>query len=390
MKTIVASAALTLVAVGLTAASSSVSSAAQKDPLMFAGAVYAEGDDEVELTAHIWPNQQELLDLPVGSYVPTIPVPLELTGNRYAVRLDLADVPAEYRDKNGVEVLVEAFSEGKVDSYGEKLRPAADGGWERNVLVAAQTARASTFRMASGASTAETPGTLTLRTANSVDRRTAAAGLRPATLISAHVAEASGQMAASCRRKWNKTSKTWKRKVKISDVMPAKRHMKGSVRYKSGTSHSIQVAVKVGTAVSGGSNLTVSAAESVIPEPWTGDKVAWTKWRMRRYTHDCSPTYHRARAEKHLGGFTTTTRNRPRYTRCMPYEPMQEWSQARGKAWTYGAGFALWNSSFDTQTGYNTQTELVYNFPNRRRWLCGNNDFPAQAQLIAGYARKQS
>lgn len=356
---------------------------------MFGGDVYSEAGAEVELTGHIWPNQQALLALPVGAAVPTIPVPLAVSGNSYSVRLDIADVPADYRDKNGVEVLVEAFSDGRVDSYGEQLRPAAGGGWKRNPLVEAQTARASTFRVASGATETETPGTLTLRSTPSRTTRTASAPLQPATLVDGAGAEPEdGMAAAGCNRKWNKTGKTWIRTVKISDVMPAKRFMKGKVRYHVGTSHSIQVAVKVGTSVSGGSNRTVSASENVNPTAWHGDKVAWTKWRMRRYTHDCAPSYHQARPERHEGGFRKTKRSRPSYKKCMRYAK-GSWSNARGKAWTYKAGFALWNHTFDAQTGYNTKTVLVYKFPNRHAWLCGNNASPPHAQLVAGYRKNQ-
>ncbi|MGL5808503.1 MAG: hypothetical protein ACRCYQ_00980, partial [Nocardioides sp.] len=60
-----------------------------------------------------------------------------------------------------------------------------------------------------------------------------------------------------------------------------------------------------------------------------------------------------------------------------------DWAGARGTAWTYSAGFQLKGLSLNSQTGYDTFTELNYKFPRRKK-LCGNNAFPAQAELVAG------
>lgn len=360
-----------------------------KGPVMFGGDVFTEAGGPVEIEARIWPNQQELRKLPVGSVVPTIPIPLEINRGHYAVRLDPTKVPAGYQDENGVEVVVEVFADGKVDSYGEKLRPSA-AGWQRNALVEAQTARAEQLRLTSGSSTKNIPGTLTALRAGPKDKESSALVLRRANLREVSATNSSSQMAAGCPRKWFKTDVKWTRKVKISDVMPSKSYMKGMVRYKVGTKHSIQVGVKVGNNVSGGSNLSVSSDEKVNPVAWKGDKTARTKWRFRRYTHGCVPTWHQARPETHQGGYTTVNRSRPNYKKCSKYRKMNEWSQARGKAWTYGAGWQLWGVNFDAQTGYNSKTELVYRFPKKSRWLCGSNAYPPQARLVAGYSSNQN
>lgn len=129
--------------------------------------------------------------------MPTLEVPVEVAGNRYAVRLDVDDVPAAYGDANGVEVLVEAQTTPCPQGHpghglaGPRCPRDADVGLGRR----AQAGNAC---------------------------RT---GHGPAATA-----------AAGCDRKWNKTSKTWTRRVKVSDVMPAAKYMKGTVRYKSGTS----------------------------------------------------------------------------------------------------------------------------------------------------------
>lgn len=355
-------------------------------PVALSGAVYSHDNAPVQVTAAIWPNQKQLDKLPVGSPVPTIEVPVAVAGNQYTVRLDPADVPATHRARTGVDVEVTAHRAGTLDTYTESLTEASTGGWEHAAIVGDQARRAGAVRVGARAADLATaldgPGVLYLRPGG-------AAAARTARVTAPRVSAAAPDSLQSCPRKWFKTDTTWERRVKVSDVMPEVPYMKGKVIFKNGSEKSLEVAVNLSGTVSGGGTLSREASEKISGAAFKKDRTAKTDWKFRKYYHGCAEHYVQARAERHEGGYYKPQRSRPSYTKCKRYGAVDAWTDAEGKAWTYAAGFKLWGSGFDTQTGYDTMTELVYQFPKKRRWLCGNNDVPAHAELIAGYARKQ-
>lgn len=320
--------------------------------------------------------------------MPTLQVPVTTDGNSYEVRLQEQDVPAEYWDHGKVNLEVLAIGDGaSIDSYSETLEPAEDA-WERSALVEAQLAKhPDVARGAPGPGDMDAPGVLYLDEQTDTDGPVAR---RSVQRVVPAVATTGPMAQRSCPRKWFATDKTWKRKVKISDVMPGVAKMKGVANYYIGTDHTIEIGAKIGDSVAGGGSRTVSAGESVDPEMWKNDRIMYTSWEFRKYYHGCAKDYTQARAEKHLGGVRTESRDRPTYKKCRRYVPIKTWAQAKGTAYTYSLGWTLWGAGFDTQTGYDEKTELVYSFPKVARWLCGSNDYPAQANLVAGYRKNQA
>lgn len=367
----------------------SPSSAAPVAPVALTGVVTTDGSAPVSLSAVIWPDAEALEALPVGAAVPLLNVDaIEVTGNRYTVRVDPSRLPADYVGESGVDIQVEAHAELQpADAYSETVKN-TPAGWSRS-------AAARGLRERLGGEHRDTPGNLHIGTSDP------SATARPATLrVLGGLASggAGGGIMASSAGSLSleepicstiKTDVILDKSAKISDVMPATNYMTGRVTYTIGSSHELGVGIKSHDGIaSEGGTITRSSSESVTPA-WRGyDHTARTIWRYREYKSTCTGRI-TARAESHEGGYLTPTRSRPSYTNCLRYSPQEKWERETNLAYTYQAGVEIYGIGVNTQSGYNQSVRLQYAFPERSRWLCGNDANPAQAKLVAGYANDQ-
>ncbi|MBD8869902.1 hypothetical protein [Nocardioides donggukensis] len=349
----------------------------ERPPVAVEGRLFAESADSVlTVSAVVWPDQQALDALPAGATVPLLPVTdIDIDGSSYAVRVDPATLPAKYRSRDGVDVEVTAVDgAGVEDSYSETVR--RDGAaWRRSPVVAGLRAQGRT-------GPAQRPSDLVAVTGDRAGRARAGSVVAAAGRTAAGD-ERSGIAARDPICNVIKTSKTHHRRVKIGDVMPSKRRMKGRITYRIGSSHNIGVGIKMANGrYREGGTVRRSSSEQVSPVFWRPDKVAWTKWRYRNYQNTCTQAIS-ARAEAHTGGYYKTDRSRPSYRYCRSY-PRGRWAASSARAWTYQKGATLWGVlHVNAQTGYNNHVRLEYKL-GRRKTLCGNNDYPPGAQLVAG------
>lgn len=366
--------------------------AADSPPVALSGQVHHQGQGPVRLYAQLWPTDTILAGLQDGEEVPLVSVPVQVRGKSYTVRMDHGSIPPTHRSATGVNIQVIAVgADGTSDTYNETLQPPAGtgaAGWQRSRVATEALAESrealAESRGAQGLSmkALRAPGNLVL-SGSSVSSLEAS----PSTTQA--LAESEPALTTSSSICGHYTDGSHNHRVKISDVMPAVNHMNGRVTYKQGSWHEIGIGLKTPAgAVSQSGTKTTKTTESVVPAWKASDYTAKTSWKFVDFVQTCSRN-REARPVQALGGYYTPARDRPKYKNCKKYQPVETWSRVQYDAWTYGAGTSFWGINLTAQVGYDQETALQYSFPNRARWLCGNNTYPASAKLVAGYASDQ-
>lgn len=368
-----------------------------EDPVLISGDVFSSVSDPVVVSVQVWPNQEVLDALPVGAEVPIIELDdVELAGSSYTARLDPERLPTDYQSDNGaVDVEVVAFNRsGEADSYSETMIPAKNA-WRRSVVAQSELRTMGSRRP-------ESPGNMNVGRGNGTTRAhvmTLTSAVEEGLLSprgsdepSSDLGESDGLMLTAAAEpicSTSKTSVTHERKAKVSDVMPAPNYMKGKVSYAIGSNHTLGIAVKSQDgSVSAGGTTSRSSQEAVNPV-WRGyDHTARTFWKYREYKNWCNGQV-TARPESHEGGYYIKERSRPNYKHCKKYAAQADWTRHDHEAWTYSAGLSLFGVNLKSQVGYDSKTILWYSFPDRARWLCGNDANPPSAKLVAGYGSDQ-
>lgn len=183
-----------------------------------------------------------------------------------------------------------------------------------------------------------------------------------------------------------KTAVTHDHRAKIGDVMPSLSNMTGRIIYKVSSSHSLGVGIQFpdGSFKESGT-ITRSSSESVTPVFRTANHSAKTTWRYRDWKTGCAGQNTTARPESHQGGYYIPTRTHPAYEHCRWYPKGTLWESTTATAYTYQAGVTLWSVlNVNGQAGYDSEVKLQYNMPNYAKYLCGSNDDPPQARMVAG------
>ncbi|MGL5810216.1 MAG: hypothetical protein ACRCYQ_09745 [Nocardioides sp.] len=355
------------------AASRTTVAAPNGGALLISGSITTTASGSVTVDAVLWPEPEILDENEVGDGVAMLPVPVEVSGNEYRVRLDPSSVPDAYDAGGVVDIEVTVSSGEASDSYVETARVEA-GVW---VPAARSSAEAMARSSASGRAPAGLRRDFEVEDPDIAVRRAP----RAASVVAAK------PTGAGCGR-YGLLVRSYDKWVKISDVMPARKRMKGRVIYSAGGSHSIQAALSTGGWHASGS-VTRSIGETFTPVFRKRDRTAWTAWKFGEYQNSrkCGRD-RRVRAISHQGGFITTARDHPSYRHCFEYEK-GTWDRARGTAWTYTAGVEVHGLSLDTQVGYDEKVNVQYDLARDNMRLCGNNTGPSEAQLVMGKKRKR-